>query len=242
MHKSLFPSKMFKNCLNWHNPCLGYCLTTKQGLTMKTIAKISALAFLITVFALYQASASIVGVDLGTANPPATLGIYNMTPIEPGPLNGENGYAHETNGNDDGGGTTSWATWGQNYTGFVHVFLTDQSISFTLTGVHAIYFYEEPNQFADFTMTATMAGNTIQTIVNGFHGSSGIGFYATAGEFLTSVTITCSDTTGFAIGEFGIDNGTIHGGLPDGGNTVWLLGLAMVGICLIRRWTPARVR
>lgn len=27
---------------------------------------------------------------------------------------------------------------------------------------------------------------------------------------------------------------------PDGGSTLCLLGLAMVGICLIRRWTPAR--
>ena len=209
---------------------------------MKTIAKISALASLITVFALYQATASVVGVDLGTANPPGTLGIYTVTPYEPGPLVGENGYAHETNGNDDGGGTTSWATWGQNYTGFVHVFLTDQPITFTLNGVHAIYFYEEPNVFADFTMTATMGSTTVATIVNGFHGSAGIGFYSTNGNTLTSVTITCSDTSGFAIGEFGVDQGTIHGGVPDGGNTVWLLGLAMVGICLIRRFAPARVR
>jgi hypothetical protein len=211
-------------------------LTTNKP--MKTIAKISALASLITVFALYQASASVVGVDLGTANPPATLGIYTVTPYEPGPLVGESYTAHEVNGN----GTDGWATWGQNYTGAVHVFLNEQTISFTLSGVHAIYFYEEPNQFADFTMTATMGSTTVATIVNGFHGSSGIGFYSTTSSFLTSVTITCSDPTGFAIGEFGIDNGTIHGGLPDGGNTVWLLGLAMVGICLIRRWVPARVR
>lgn len=29
---------------------------------------------------------------------------------------------------------------------------------------------------------------------------------------------------------------------PDGGNTVLLLGLGMIGICLIRRWAPVRVR
>ena len=29
---------------------------------------------------------------------------------------------------------------------------------------------------------------------------------------------------------------------PDGGNTLWLLGLAMVGICLIRRWAPASAK
>ena len=208
---------------------------------MKTIAKISALASLITVFSLYQASASVVGVDLGTANPPGTLGIYTVTPYEPGPLVGENGYAHETNGNDDGGGTTSWATWGQNYTGFVHVFLTDQSISFTLTGVHAIYFYEEPNVFADFTMTATMGSTTVATIVNGFHGSSGIGFYSTNGNFLTSVTITCSDTSGFAIGEFGIDNGTIHGGLPDNGSSVVLMFIGL-GALLMSSWVAPLLR
>jgi hypothetical protein len=29
---------------------------------------------------------------------------------------------------------------------------------------------------------------------------------------------------------------------PDGGTTLWLLGLAMVSICLIRRWAPASVK
>jgi len=29
---------------------------------------------------------------------------------------------------------------------------------------------------------------------------------------------------------------------PDGGNTLWLLGLGMVGICLIRRWAPASAK
>jgi hypothetical protein len=41
---------------------------------------------------------------------------------------------------------------------------------------------------------------------------------------------------------FLLDNVTVTSGTPDGGNTLSLLGLAMVGICLIRRWAPARVK
>ena len=38
---------------------------------------------------------------------------------------------------------------------------------------------------------------------------------------------------------FELDDVSVVGGtIPDGGNTLALLGLAMVGICLIRRWVP----
>jgi len=106
--------------------------------------------------------------------------------------------------------------------------------------VEAVDFYEEPNQFADFSMTATdSSGATVTTIINGFHGSAGVGFYENnpGGPYLTSITVTCTDPTGFAIGEFGINGGTLTGGIgvPDGGATVLLLGAAMVGLAYTRR-------
>ena len=63
-------------------------------------------------------------------------------------------------------------------------------------------------------MTATdSSGASVTTLINGYLGSSGVGFYSDSGDTLTSITVTCSDTTGFAIGEFGIDTGRISGGV-----------------------------
>ena len=204
---------------------------------MKTITKIVVLASLVIAVSLYQASATVVGVDLGTGNPPTTLGGYTVNPFEPGPLVGENYSAHLTNGNDDGTGGGPWATWGQSYTGFVHVFLTSLSISFSLSGVQAVYFYEEPNQFSDFLMTATdSSGTSVSTIINGDHGSSAVGFFETVpGTFLTSISVSASDPTGFAIGEFGLDDGSLTGGLPtpDTGSSLVLMLIALGAILIL---------
>ena len=40
---------------------------------------------------------------------------------------------------------------------------------------------------------------------------------------------------------FALDD-VVANSAPDGGNTLWLLGLGMVGIALIRRWAPASVK
>ena len=118
-------------------------------------------------------NATVTGVDLGTGLPPATLGGFTMDSYEPGVIAGESRTAHIVNGSGD-----TWATWGQSYTGDVHVSMGPDPLTLTLSGVHAIYFYEEPNYFKDFYMTATdSSGISITTLINGYHGSSGVGFF-----------------------------------------------------------------
>src|SRR5271166_4483505 len=92
-----------------------------------------------------SASAQVTAVDIGTANPPATLGGYNMVPYTPASITG----TEETSVG------VGWATWGQGYTGTVF-FDLGTTIDLTLSGTtSAVDFYEEPNLFSTFDMTAT---------------------------------------------------------------------------------------
>jgi len=140
-----------------------------------------------SILAVQQASASIIAVDLGTANPPTTLGGYTMTPYDPGSIDGASartvGYG--------------WATWGQGYTGTVYV-SGGQTVTLNLSdGTKAVYFY--------------ITGVSVTTLINGYYGSAGVGFYVDGLGSLKSISVTCTDPTGFAIGEFGINGGTISG-------------------------------
>ncbi|MGE5386800.1 MAG: autotransporter outer membrane beta-barrel domain-containing protein [Betaproteobacteria bacterium] len=159
--------------------------------------------------------------NLGTTAPPATMGGYamqsfalapqiaivnfsNVTTIPGSPVPGSLTLATAENKRTVGAG---WATWSHGYTGPVYV---DSATANTLTlpaGVHAFYFYAEPSAFATKTITATTnSGATSGPInVNGSSGATGFGFSATAGETITTITIVTNDSSGFAIGEFGID-------------------------------------
>jgi hypothetical protein len=185
--------------------------------------------------------ASVTAVDLGTANPPTVLGGYTVGAFEPGTITGESYTAHETGGNGDGL-AGYWATWGQSYTGYVHVVFPTNPLTINLTGPHAVYFYEEPNYFEDFSMTATdSSGASVTTVINGYHGSSGVGFFETNPlDTLTKITVTCTDASGFAVGEFGLDTGTLNGGIgsvPEPATiVVWsLLGTVAMAVGWWRR-------
>jgi len=45
--------------------------------------------------------------------------------------------------------------------------------------------------------------------VQGDSGAQYFGFYGTGDATIASITITCNDTSGFAVGEFGISNGIV---------------------------------
>jgi hypothetical protein len=201
-------------------------------------------------FGVGQASAGVIGVDLGTGLPPATLGGFTMMAFDPGSIGGASYKAHLTGGNDDGTGPGYWATWGQSYTGNVYACLPDATVACagTLTlslagNVSAVYFYMEPNQFQDYLMKAMdSSGAFVQTVINGYHGSSGVGFYSTTpGSYLSSLSVTSTDTSGFAIGEFGVDHGTIGGCIgaacrvPEYGSAIQYIGMGLFGIGLLRR-------
>lgn len=103
-----------------------------------------------------------------------------------------------------------WATWSHGYTG--DVYSTDSSLDVsTLTimlpaATQAFYLYSESVIRSPFTITATaLDGTTSGPItVNGDGGAQYFGFYELGGATLASITVTTDDTSGFAVGEFGI--------------------------------------
>jgi hypothetical protein len=165
-----------------------------------------------------------------TSAPPGTLGGYTMTafgtdsqPVCPA-------VGHTVTGVTDPAGTigfssalshdqatiSCWATWSHGYTGDVY----DDSITntgaasvpaqITITlpaGTNAFYLYAEPNVQSPFTITATAQNGTTSdpVTVNGAGGAQYFGFYGTGGVKVASITVTSSDTSGFAVGEFGIN-------------------------------------
>ncbi len=166
----------------------------------------------------------------GTSAPPATLGnptsmLYSMLPFGPdsqptfspvtsvtGPSEsltptgsaptGSVGFSAAMTHCTIGG---CWATWSNSYTGDVYA-TGATSVTMTLPDTNAFYFYAEPQQFANMTFTATTANGTSSgpITVQGNSGARYFGFYTTGTSPLTSIAVTTSDPTGFAIGEFGI--------------------------------------
>jgi hypothetical protein len=164
-----------------------------------------------------------------TSIPPATLGPYNMTKFQADsqPVCPADGST--VTGVTDPAGTigfssalshdlatiSCWATWSNGYTGDVYddsAVNTGAAVPAQVTislpaGTNAFYFYAEPVNFSDFTITATAQNGTTSNpvTVNGNAGAKYFGFYGTGGVTLASITVTATDTDGFAVGEFGIN-------------------------------------
>jgi hypothetical protein len=152
----------------------------------------------------------------GTAAPPATLGPYTMTPF--GPDTAADG-AVVGGVNDPAGNITFspslthtlvgslWLTWSHGYTGDVYFVIPTQPITITLpAGTKAFYLYAEPNTFDVFDVQATAQDGTTSgpVQVNGNSGAKYFGFYGTGDAEIVTVTVTTTDTSGLAVGEFGI--------------------------------------
>ncbi len=207
---------------------------------MKKQMKIVALISALSVGALLQASAQVVPVDIGTGFPPASLGPYTMNPFDPGSITGTSQAGIV--GGVGTGVPNEWATWGQLYTGNVY-FDLGTTITLLLHGnVEAVDFYEEPNEFSTYSMTATdSSGVSVTQTINGESGSAGVGFYETAvgGPYLTEIVVTTDPAAeGEAIGEFGINGGTLTGTtgtVPDSGWTLALMALGLAGLGVYSR-------
>jgi hypothetical protein len=94
---------------------------------------------------------------------------------------------------------SSWSTWCCGYTG--DVLYTQGATSVTidaLTGVAALGFYAEPNQFADYLITLMLEDGS--SLVQTVNGSGGAEFFGFTGGGVTSMTV--SSSTDFAIGDF----------------------------------------
>jgi len=197
----------------------------------------------------YTASATpvLTGVSLGTAAPPGTLGGYSVTGFgaDASPVNSfvssvssggvtvsfGNTVRHDVIGN-------GWATWSHGYAGSVYDTASandPQNLTLSLSAnVAALYFYVEPVNFSVFSFTATAQdGTTLTENINGNAGASGFGFYASAGNSITSITISGGDLDGFAVGEFGA--AVSLSSVPDSGNSLAYAALAFVGL-LACRW------
>lgn len=157
------------------------------------------------------------GENLGTSAPTMTMGGIQMTPFlldsrpifsdvntVESPLGGSLGFdmnvSHRVIGN-------GWATWSHGYSGSVYA-TTSNSLTILLPAdTVAFHFYAEPQNWGVFNMSATASNGsgsaTMSFAVNGFAGAHGFGFWTPSGT-ITSITITCADTGGFAVGEFGI--------------------------------------
>ena len=152
----------------------------------------------------------------GTNAPPATLGPYTMAPF--GPDTAADG-AVVSGVNDPAGSITFspslthtlvgslWLTWSHGYTGDVYFVIPTQPITITLpAGTKAFYLYAEPNTFDVFDVQATAQDGTTSgpVQVQGDSGAKYFGFYGTGDAEIQTVTVTTTDTSGLAVGEFGI--------------------------------------
>jgi hypothetical protein len=185
-------------------------------------------------------SAQITGVSGSTAAPPAIFGGYTMTAfaddVRPNvnvndvssPLGGVVSFSAPTSHRSIGSG---WSTWSHGYTGDVY-YQTGTSLTLTLPSLTtAFYFYAEPQAFNIFNISALSGSVLLSESVNGSAGAEFFGFYTDGSVFLTSITITTSDTSGFAVGEFGIAQSAV----PEP-STYALFGAALlVGVIARRR-------
>ncbi len=177
--------------------------------------------FLIFLAAFSPSHAATVFTNLGTGAPPATISTYTMQPFDQVPQAAIPDSTSVTTipGSPLPGTLTttsqvikltvpsSWATWSHGYTGVVY-FSQNASVTMNLpANTGAFYFYAQPDQFAVYNFTVvTNSGATSGTIgVDGNAGANGFAFHTTAGESITSITVTADSAAGgFAVGEFGI--------------------------------------
>jgi hypothetical protein len=191
-----------------------------------------ALAGVMLAAASFTASADVLFQNLGTAAPPATLGSHVITPFDqaaqaaipnftmvsviPGsPVAGDLTISPEASKRTvpSGGWNSSWS---HGYTG--PVFFA-QATSATLTlppNTRAFYFYAQGNFFSSHTFTVTTDGGATSGPVSvstapagGADGATGFAFYSTAGETITSISISAPTSGGMSFGEFGIGTGPV---------------------------------
>ncbi len=170
-----------------------------------------------------RAGASVVFVNLGTAAPPSTVGTFVVTPYDlapqaaipnltnvsliPGsPIPPDTATSFPVQKRTVGDG---WTSWSHGYTGPVfYTVPTVPPLALTIAPAQAFYVYVEPAAFGQpyaVTVATNVGGSSGPVFVDADGGATGFAFYTTAGESITSVTITADDNAqGFALAELGL--------------------------------------
>ena len=186
-----------------------------------------ALSALALAAASFSANAAVVFQNLGTAAPPTSIGGYTLTPFSLAPQNAIPDFSNiSTIPGNPGAGVLGinpqatkypcsalGATWGQGYSG--PIYATASTSTLTLPpNTHAFYFYTLVDARGTSTFTATSDSGTnsgpISVSPNALGGpdsANGVAFYSTAGESISSITVTTSSSNGLIFAEFGIDTG-----------------------------------
>ena len=237
---------------------LMFCKSIQQLTCMKTFA-LARYAFAILGASLLAPSihAQIIGVSGSTSAPPAVFGGYAMTPfgddVRPdfkdvskvnSPLDGVVKFSTELDHVEIGKG---WCTWSNGFKGDVYYFDDGRFLTLTLPKeTKAFYFYAEPNCFERNRITASSGNVVLSQIVNGNGGAEFFGFYATGSEMLTSIKISSTDCSGFAIGEFGIADAFslptpfVSTAVPESSTYALMGALALCGLVAARRFRRGR--
>lgn len=142
---------------------------------------------------------------------------------------------------------SGWETWSNDYLGkvlWLDVLVDGNTAALTLpAGTMAFSLYVEPNfhDWFTFDITATSLGGSysfLSQAINGNAGAAGFGFYTNdLLQPLETVTVTITGNNalaadGFALGQFALDGVP---GVPDGGATVVLVGVAALVLAWRRR-------
>jgi len=218
--------------------------------------KILFLTTIIILFTAQGVNAAVTFSDLGTAAPPTSFPGHSLTAFDqtpqaaivnstdvttiPGsPFPGDLTTNIAVNKRAIGDG---WATWSHGYTGVVYMVAGNTVIMTMPPGTGAFYFYAEPNSFAILDITASSdSGTTSGAIgVDGSGGANGFGFYASAGESISMITVTTTDSE-MAIGEFGVATNGVVTGIPTLSEwSLLILSLMIVGlgVLTLRRHNP----
>jgi hypothetical protein len=183
----------------------------------------TVLLVLAAILPMNRAGAAVVFMNLGTAAPPSAVGTFAVTPYDLVP---QTAIPNLTNtsvipGSPVAPDTTAsfpvqkrtvgdgWASWSHGYTGPVfYTVPVVPPLMLTIAPAKAFYVYVEPAAGRSFAVSVvTNAGGSSGPVpVDASGGATGFGFYTTAGESITSVTIDVDDPNaqGFAFAELGL--------------------------------------
>ena len=190
----------------------------------------TALAGVMLAVASLAANADILFQNIGNVAPPAQLGSHTMTPFDQtpqaaiveestvtsipgGPGGTFVGVSPASNKVTDGvlwNAATSWPG-GASVVFFSGFGVSSQTLTLP-ANTKAFYFYVESNSYTnsyEYTVTTDSGATSTPTVVAGNGGGHGFGFYSTAGENITTITVSGNGLSGagFLMGQFGISSG-----------------------------------